>query len=345
MVAMMPSTGPEEHLAVETDLEDAPAPPGRLRSRRVVAEVLTVVLVLAAAALVAGTTRGTQGPAAPPAPRDRFAGTGGWITFNRAGLLFAMDPDHPSIRVDLGTSTGLPVGWSADGSELLLHGSISDPNDRSLAVLHADGTVTSLVHGRAFGPGISGAISPDGAWVVYADAGSLHEVAASGGMPSQLFPARDVGALGSPTVSPDGSTIAFFDGAGDAVNSIRVVNASGTVERVLVDRAVLRHAYDPHALQWSPDGSRLLFQAGTGSERIHDEIFTVRADGSGLRGVAAGTDPAWSPDGARISFNLPNLSTVDGSRDPIVIANADGSDVRRTGAFGVAGAWNPAPAS
>ena len=72
---------------------------------------------------------------------------------------------------------------------------------------------------------------------------------------------------------------------------------------------------------------------------------TVRADGSGLRGVAAGTDPAWSPDGARISFNLPNLSTVDGSRDPIVIANADGSDVRRTGAFGVAGAWNPAPAS
>jgi Tol biopolymer transport system component len=61
---------------------------------------------------------------------------------------------------------------------------------------------------------------------------------------------------------------------------------------------------------WSFDGSRIAFESGATGRR--HEIFTMNADGSGLREVARGCTttadcesdvwPAWSPDGRRISF-------------------------------------------
>lgn len=57
------------------------------------------------------------------------------------------------------------------------------------------------------------------------------------------------------------------------------------------------------------------------------EIFTVRSDGRGITRLtnndAADTDPAWSPDGARIAFT----SERDGGR-AVYVMKADGSDVK-----------------
>jgi Tol biopolymer transport system component len=64
-------------------------------------------------------------------------------------------------------------------------------------------------------------------------------------------------------------------------------------------------------------------------------IYVAAADGSSLRRLAAGVNPAWSPDGQQLAFT----STRDGSYYTYVAA-ADGSSLRRLAA-GVNPAWSP----
>jgi len=73
---------------------------------------------------------------------------------------------------------------------------------------------------------------------------------------------------------------------------------------------------------WSPDGSRIAFDAQSGGGEI--QIHVMDADGSNLQALTEGPGwnylPAWSPDGARISF----VSNRDGN-DEIYVIDADGS--------------------
>ncbi len=93
----------------------------------------------------------------------------------------------------------------------------------------------------------------------------------------------------------------------------------GRATRVLAD------GYDAHAPTWSPDGTRLAFQAYH-ADTWH--LWTMQADGSDLRQVTTGPyddrEPHWSPDGTRIAF----ASDRGGNYDVWLLTLATG-EVRR----------------
>ena len=114
-------------------------------------------------------------------------------------------------------------------------------------------------------------------------------------------------------LSPDESTLAL-----DLLGRIWVMPASGGVATALTDPAG-----DARQPAWSPDGSRIAFQAYWDGNY---HIWSVGADGTGLRQHTRGRfdhrEPHWSPDGGRLAFS----SDRGGSYDVWVIG-VDGGDL------------------
>lgn len=126
-----------------------------------------------------------------------------------------------------------------------------------------------------------------------------------------------------PTVSPDGSKVAFSsDRSGKTM--IFTMNADGNgVKR-------LTHAGQFNASPaWSPDGKKIAF---AGFEKDHFDIFVMNADGTGMIRLTKATkpngrmanneDPSFSPDGRFVAYTSDRsgtkqiyLSTVDGSEE------------------------------
>src|SRR5213083_910098 len=88
-------------------------------------------------------------------------------------------------------------------------------------------------------------------------------------------------------LSPDGRTIAI-----DLVGTLWTMPAAGGTAKPITDISM-----DARQPSWSPDGSRLAFQAYRSSTW---QIWTIKADGSELRPVTSGPyddrEPVWSPD-------------------------------------------------
>ena len=290
-------------------------------------------------------TSPTPSPASEAKALGIFSEVGGWIAYGNDEGIWAVNPTpggKPAERIQLSERPGEPLAWSSDGSKLLINrGDLSRLGPDDLVVLDSDGTETLLVHGSMY-DGFSGSsFTPDGSKVIYGVTNwspgeewrsGIYVVDADGGAPRLLLAAGQRNypdgtfrtALFQPTLSPDGTQIAYFDGMGDWGNSLRVMNADGSGVRVLIDQ---EFGHVDH-LGWSSDGSRLAF-----NERFDGGIWIVGVNGSGLTEVVPrGGAPRWSPTGSRLAFQ---------SAGKIWIINADGSGLREVAPVGRDPVWSP----
>ena len=144
----------------------------------------------------------------------------------------------------------------------------------------------------------------------------------------------------NPDWSPDGSKLAFERCSKWC--EVWTVNEDGTAPRRLGPNCL--HASgackDRGGPAWSPDGKKIAFgQASVvGGETQFAEIYVMNANGTGQRQVTHFTagkpfttdlfDPAWSPDGKQLVFEVRNSKKGDPpNRRALFIVNADGSDL------------------
>jgi dipeptidyl aminopeptidase/acylaminoacyl peptidase len=148
-----------------------------------------------------------------------------------------------------------------------------------------------------------------------------------------------------PRWSPDGTEIVFtvmrypVPATDENIqgSSIAIVKADGSdaeAPRVLTDPAMFGAYPD-----WSPDGTRILFQTyPLGSFQTTTKatnLYTIRPDGTGLTQVThfgesdtRAVEPTWTPDGKRIIFtNIAGNPTNPEGERYVALIDADGTDV------------------
>jgi Tol biopolymer transport system component len=152
------------------------------------------------------------------------------------------------------------------------------------------------------------------------------------------------GEAAAPEPSPNGRNILYEDGESTR-SVVAVIDADGTHRRVLT----------PSGFQgqpaWSPDGHWVVFERD--SAPGENGVWLMRPDGGGRRrltrnpyaGAECGcdTDPAFSPDGTRISFV--RVRAESRGLGALFVMDRDGSHLRRLTSWrldpGVKHAWNP----
>jgi Tol biopolymer transport system component len=128
------------------------------------------------------------------------------------------------------------------------------------------------------------------------------------------------GAVVAPAASPAGAT---FPGANGKIIYLQILDLM-VMEPDGSGATKIGGAYD-QAPSWSPDGSKIAFDAPAGGISA---IFTMDADGTGRTQLTSSAlpdvNPSWSPDGTQIAFESARTGVLG-----IYVMNADGSDPHR----------------
>lgn len=308
------------------------------RRQRAVAGVVTFVIALALAAAVwALRNPEIVRPAPPP---NTFSKAHGWIAVGGPTSVTAVDPSGASPSTTLSGSGGDAYSWSNDGSHLLVARSLGTETD--LFVIDGFGNETLIAKDSE-----SGGFSPDGRRVVYGgltDA-TVYEVSVDGGPSRVLVQGSAANGFAFPIQSPDGNEIVYARQTDGATAGLWMMSANGENQHEMASLSELDSMMGGppvsvvYAMAWSPSSDRLVFGvAGNGGVAL--ALFTIRADGSGLRLITPADSgvwwsASWSPDGSEIAALSKQqgllVMTADGSGARVVESNPAGSFI----------AWNP----
>jgi Tol biopolymer transport system component len=227
--------------------------------------------------------------------RDGFAPvwspTGSAIAFGSARIFVIPAKGGRVRRLTSGPFDSSPA-WSPDGGSIAFVRSDLNGVVQSVDLVSAaGGRHRRLFRGRDVDIGRTPQWSPSGRLIAFEARSSVYIVRVRDGAVSRLRRTGDW-----PAWSPDGRRIAFTAGSG-----VYVMNADGSrVRRVRTERG-FEFSDGP---VWSPDGRTLVYSLTQLQSDF--EIFTVGADGSGLRQLTRNSVqdwmPAWSPRRRKIAF-------------------------------------------
>jgi Tol biopolymer transport system component len=112
-----------------------------------------------------------------------------------------------------------------------------------------------------------------------------------------------------------------------ALNTIRTMPLDGRGEGKTLTETEFFYVGSPH---FSPDGQWVAFDGYKGDAgNAHAECWVVKTDGTGLRKLADGATPRWSPDGRRLLFMRDRRPQDQGGDTSVYVINADGTGEKR----------------
>jgi Tol biopolymer transport system component len=143
------------------------------------------------------------------------------------------------------------------------------------------------------------------------------------------------GAAHSQAIVSNGKISFWSDRAFGGRAQVFVMDADGGNQRRLTELFSAKRG------DFSPDGTKLVFD-GRGRETLFDfDIFVMNADGSGVTQLTHGPDrdtqAVWSPDAGRVSFVR---TKTERGLPSVWLVSANGSNAHRFAAGGSA-AWSP----
>jgi TolB protein len=202
----------------------------------------------------------------------------------------------------------------------------ADHTRGAIFTINPDGTgVRQVTHEPADGVSTQPDWSPDGKWIVYMeeprgeeDAARLYKIHPDGTGRTSLAQTCTPLCMadGFPAWSPSGQDIAFQRRDVELKRAIFVIQADGVHARQVTQRGASTNRLEDFAPTWSPDGATIAFERHD-NVIDHRAIFTVRADGTGLRQLTPwnldAAQPGYSPNGKWILFRSNEMSDTQGN--------------------------------
>jgi Tol biopolymer transport system component len=266
-IRTIPASGGESSLLYRFDTPEGWAQPVDWGTPGILLEIWTPITGLAGLALISadgGEPRMLHQLAIDgPHPHEAtFSPDGQWIAYRLAGQLYLIRPDG-SNRTVLDVSAGALMGWTADGSALILHSDI----DGTTAIWSV-----SVENGRRVGEPVlvkvgPPALTPAGRagsryfYTVAVDVPRLFqssfdlEEGRTLTTPTQVTSVMD-GAVLWPSWSPDGTLLAYVHSEPDPAKRIMVRSVR---DAEVLEVATLERAQHVRSLKWDASGSQLYY--------------------------------------------------------------------------------------